>query len=132
MLQKARNRAMRVISHCDKYTKIECMLQALQFMSIKQRLYYSVCVFIYKILNNTLPVSLRDKFVILGNENQRLTRQAENIVLELRKTRSAQKSLFYEEVKTYNSLPADIKQSDRLKTVKRELKEYIPSRIKYI
>jgi len=48
-------------------------------------------------------------------------------VLELRKTRSAQKNVFYEGVKIYNSLPANIKQSDRLKTFKRELKEYILS-----
>jgi len=49
-----------------------------------------------------------------------------------RKTRSAQKSLFYEGVKMYNSLPANIKQSDRLKTFKRQLKEYILDRIKYV
>jgi len=66
MLQKAQNRAMRVTLHCDKYTKIERMLQALQF--IKQRLYYSVCVFIYKILNNMLPILLRNKFVIVGKD----------------------------------------------------------------
>jgi len=80
MLQKAQNRAMRVISHCNKYTKIDRMLQTLQFMSIKQRLYYSVCVFIDKILDNTLTVSLRNKIAIVGNESQRLTRQAGNIV----------------------------------------------------
>jgi len=73
MLQEAQNRAMRVILYCDKCAKIDYMLQALQFISIKQRLYYSVCVSIYKILNNTLPVSLRNKFVIIGNESQRLT-----------------------------------------------------------
>jgi len=76
-------------------------------MSIKQRLYYSVCVFICKILNNMLPVSLRNKMVIIRNESQR---QAGNIVLRLRKTRNAQKSVFYEEVKTYNSLPVRMKQ----------------------
>jgi len=83
---------------------MERMLQALQFTSIKQRLYYSVCVFIYKMLNNMLPVLLRDKFVIVGNENQRLTRQAGNM-LEFRKTRSAQKNVFYEGVKIYNCQP---------------------------
>jgi len=115
MPQKVQNRATRVISHCDKYTKIEHMLQALQFMSIKQRLCYSVRLFIYKILNDTLPVLLGNKFVIVGNENQRTTRQAGNIVvilLGLRKTRSAQKSVFYEGVKMYNSLPGSIKQSE--------------------
>jgi len=79
-----------------------------------------------------LPILLRNKFVIVGNESQRSTRQAENIVLEFRKTRSAQKSVFYEGVKMYNSLSASIKQSDRLKTFKRELKEYILSRIQYV
>jgi len=108
MLQKAQNGAMIVILHCDKYIKIERMLQMLQFMSIKQRLYYGVCVFIYKILNNILPVLLQNKFVIVENENQRLTRQAGNIVLEHRRTWSAQKSVFYEGVKMYNSLPANI------------------------
>jgi len=74
---------------------------------------------------------LRNKFVIVGNENQRLTRLAGNIVLELRRTRSAQKSVSYE-VKMYNYLPANKKQSDRLKKFKQELKKYILSRIKYI
>jgi len=32
MLQRAQNRAMRVMLHCDKYIKIEYMLQALQFL----------------------------------------------------------------------------------------------------
>jgi len=71
-------------------------------------IHYSVCVFMYKILNNMLPVLLRDKFVIVGNEDQRVTRQAGNIVLELRKTRSAEKSVFYEGVKTYNSFSQPI------------------------
>jgi len=77
-----------------------------------------------------LPVLLRDKFVTVENENQRLTRQAGNIVLELRKIKSAQKSVSYEGVKIYNSLPADIKQSDRLETFKHELKEYRIKNIK--
>jgi len=79
-----------------------------------------------------LPVLLRDKFVIVGNENQRLTRQAGNIYCVGTPERVRKKSVFYEGVKMYNSLPVNIKQSDRLKTFKRKLKEYIPSRIKYI
>jgi len=77
------------------------MLQALQFISIKHRLWYNVCIFIYKILNNMLPASLRNKIEI-GSERQ--TRQAGNVVLGLRKTRNTQKNVFYEEVKMYNSL----------------------------
>jgi len=68
MLQRAQNRAMRAILHCDGYTKTK-HVQALQFMSIKQRLYYSVCIFIYKILSNALPLSLRNKIEIVGSES---------------------------------------------------------------
>jgi len=77
---------------------------------------------------------LRDKFVIVGNENQRLTRQAGNIVLELRKTRSAErkKVCFMKELKCIISCQPNLKQSDRLKIFKHELKGYILSRIKYI
>jgi len=57
-------------------------------------------LFMYKVLNNML-VLLRNKFVIVGKES--LTRQAGNIVLKLRKTKSAQKSVFYEGVEMYNS-----------------------------
>jgi len=45
MLQRVQNRAIRVILHSDKYTKIEHMLQALQFMYIKQSLCNRVCIF---------------------------------------------------------------------------------------
>jgi len=71
-----------------------------------------------------LPLSLRNKIEIVGNENQRHTRQADNIVLGFRKTRNAEKSVFYEGAKLYNSLA--LKECDRLKILKRELKDYIP------
>jgi len=51
-LQRTQNRATRAILHRDRYTKIEHV----QFMSAKQTLYYNVCIFICKILNNMLAV----------------------------------------------------------------------------
>jgi len=89
------------------------------------------CVFIYNILNNMLSVSLRNEFVIVGNESQRLTRQAGNIVLE-NWNRNAQKSVFYEGLKMYNSLLVGIKQCDGLRTFKRELTECILNTIQYV
>lgn len=124
-LQKAQNRAMRIILQCDRHTKVERMLQALQFMSIKQRLYYNVCIFIFKILRNMLPEQLRNRLEIVGNESERQTRQAGDIAIKYRRTRSAQKSMFYEGVKMYNALPAEIKRNERIVPFKRMLKEYI-------
>jgi len=50
------------------------MLQTLQFMSVKQKLYYNNCIFIYMMLNNTLPVSRKNKIKIVGSKDQRQTR----------------------------------------------------------
>jgi len=124
-LQRAQNRAMRVILHCDRYTRIEDMLHALQFMSIKQRLYYVCCIFVYKILHGISSVSLRNKVEIVGSSNQRCTRQAGRIALRLRKTKNAQKSVFYEEFKLYNALPPRIRECDKLNVFRRELKKYV-------
>jgi len=73
-----------------------------------------------------LPVALRNRIEIVEKRNE----QAENM-LGFRKTRNAQKSVFYEAVKMYNSLPLGIKQCDKLNPHKRELKEYVLNTIQY-
>ena len=87
-LQIAQNRAMRVILQCDRYTKVEYMLQTLQFMSgyvqvmsVRERLYYNICIFIFKILKNMLPNQLRNKLEIVGSDGERQTRQAGDIAI---------------------------------------------------
>lgn len=124
-LQIAQNRAMRVILQCNRFTKVEHMLQALQFMSVRQRLCYNVGVFIFKIINNMASVALNNKIEIVGMECGRQTRQAGNLVVTFRRTRSAQKSLFYEGIKMYNSLPIEVKQCKKIVSFKRVLREYI-------
>jgi len=88
---------------------------------------YSIC----KILNNMLPVSLGNKIEMVGNVDQRRTRHAGNIMMEFRKGRNAQKSVFHEGVKMYNCLSLRIKKCNRLKVFKRELKEHILYTIRY-
>lgn len=124
-LQVAQNRAMRVILQCNRYTKIEHMLQALQFMSIKQRLHYNVCIFIFKILHNLAPNNLSDRLEMISRKDGRKTRQDGTIAIKFCKTRSAQKSICYEGVKLYNALPAEIRSCERIDMFKRMLKEHI-------
>lgn len=76
-----------------------------------------------------LPEQLGNKIVLVGSTNVRQTRQADNIVIQFRRTRSAQKSIFYEGIQMYNSMPSELKQCDRLTTFKRMLKEYIIPKI---
>jgi len=74
------------------------MLQALQFMSVRQRLYYNVSIFVFKMVKGILPEQLGNKIVLVGNTNEKRTRQADNIVMQFRRIKSAHKSLFYEDI----------------------------------
>lgn len=129
-LQIAQNRAMRVILQCNRYTKVEDMLSAVQFMSIRQRLYYNVCTFIFKAVKNLLPKEFKNRLQIVRTKSGRETRQAENIVIQFRRTRSAQKSMYYEGVKIYNALPIELKGCEKVEQFKRMLKEYVVSTVK--
>jgi len=73
-LQIAQNRAMRIILRCNRFTKVEHMLQALQFMSVKQRVCYNMAVFTFKILNNMASVALSNKIEIVGRDCDRRDR----------------------------------------------------------
>jgi len=55
------------------------------------------------------------------------TRQAGTIVLRLRKARNAQKSVFYEGTKLFNSLP--LREGGRLDVFRRELKDCVLNKI---
>jgi len=81
----------------------------------------SLSPFVYKMLNGTSSLSLRNKIEIVGSESHMCTRQAGTIVLGFRKTRNAQRSVFYERTKLFNSLPPRIRGCGRLEVFRREL-----------
>lgn len=76
-----------------------------------------------------MPEQLSDRLSIVGHRTGRQTRQAENIAVDFRKTKSAQKSLFFEGVIMYNVLPDEVKRCERLDIFKRMLKEFIISSV---
>jgi hypothetical protein len=47
------------------------MLQALRFMSVRQKLCYNVCISTFKILNNVFPEALRNKLGIVGSDKRK-------------------------------------------------------------
>lgn len=63
-LQKLQNQGMRIILRCNKRIKIVDMLEALHFMSIKERIEYNVRVLIYKIMKGMCPRYLQNKIEV--------------------------------------------------------------------
>ena len=68
-------------------------------------------------VNNLLLKKLKNTLQIVGSGSVR----------GFRRTRSAQKSMYYEGVKMFNALPIDVKSCERIEQFKRMLKEYILS-----
>lgn len=95
-------------------------------MTVRQRLCY-ICIFIFKIVKGILARLLSNRIEIVREVSGGQTKQTENNVIQLRRRRNVQKSLFCKGVKMCNVLPAELKQCERLVMFKRMSREYIVS-----
>lgn len=126
-LQKLQNRGMRVILRCNRYTPIQHMLTSLQWLCVKDRLFYLSMVFIFKILNNLLPDYFK-KYIILANEvHQYNTRYNCNYYIPRRNLSQTMKILLCKGLDQYNKLPNNVKESVSLTGFKRAIVSYIKS-----
>jgi len=103
------------------------MLEALHFMSIKERIEYNVRIFIHKVVIGECPSYLKNKIELVGMDGRVQTRQKGSIQIEKCKTREKQKML-HDGFIMYNDLPNEIKKIGRLQSFKRVLVPYIKSR----
>lgn len=125
-LTKLQNQGLRVILGCSKRTKVTNMLQALSFMTIKERIEYNVCTLVYKIRNRLCPTYLSEQIKV--GQSSYETRQRNNISLNRCKTSEEQKMLLYEGFKMYNNLPNEINSEQNLNKFKRLVVKYIKRR----
>lgn len=127
-LQKLQNRGMRIILRCNNRAKIKDMMEALRFMSVKERMEYNVCILVYKMINGQCPNYLVNRVEIVGKEMESKTRQKGNIYITKCKTREEQRSLLHDGFKMYNELPNRIKSERGLQGFKRAMVAYIRNR----
>lgn len=126
-LQKMQNKAMRVILYCDKRTHIRTMLDALQWMSVKQRIYLHSMIFIYKLVNNMLPNYLNEGLILSSEMHNYNNRDKTNFRLPLLKKTCSQNCLYYKGIKFFNELPLEIKKSNSIKTFRKRCADFIKS-----
>lgn len=127
LLQKLQNRAMRVILKCNRYTPITVMLDTLQFMSVKQRIYYNTIIFIFKIKEGLLPDYLNDRIQYVHETHEHNTRQKDDFYIKLKQRNYSQNYLYFNGLRLFNTLPGDIKTIKKLNHFKRVVNTYIKS-----
>lgn len=118
-LQRLQNKIMRLILKCNRFTSSTWMLDALQWLSVKQRIIFSTMIFVFKLINGLLPRYLCDRILRGSDLHDHFTRNADAPRTPNFLFGAAQNSLFYKGVNIFNSMPRQIKQSTTIAEFKR-------------
>ena len=118
-LQRLQNKIMRLILRCNRFTSSTLMLDALQWLSVKQRIVYLTMVFIFKVVNGMLPRYLCDRIERGSDIHRYNTRNANEIRTPHFLTCASQNSLYFKGIQIFNSMPRHIKRSETLTEFKR-------------
>ena len=127
-LQRLQNKIMRLILRCNRYTSSSFMLDALQWLSVKQRVYFLTMVFIYKILNGLLPRYLCDRIERGTDVHRYNTRNAGDARTPNFLLNRSQNSLLYKGINFFNSMPRQVKRAATMA----EFKKFCISHVKSV
>ena len=101
-IQKIQNRSMRLILKMDNRTHINDMLDMLQWLSIKQRIYANTLKFIHRIVNGEVPLGLQRQLTLRHNAHTHNLRNNNEYQLNNCRTSFAQNSLLHNGLRIYN------------------------------
>ena len=77
---------MSVILKCNRYTSINSMLNTLDFLNVKETIYYNSLIMIFKIKNNYAPEYLKQKLCYTNEGGYYDLRSRENFQIDICKT----------------------------------------------
>jgi hypothetical protein len=124
-LQKLQNRGMRIILNCNRYTHICNMLDALHWTTVQQRIALNTLVFIFKIVNGSLPIYL-NSFVKYANDVHTYnTRNAQRLYLEGKNKECTKKSVFYSGFQVYNKLDLTTRENTSVNLFRRDAIKFV-------
>ena len=120
-VQKLQNFAARVaLGTVSKYDHISPHLAQLEWLKLKMKYKYDICIFVFKILIGLLPNWLYDFEAVDG-----ITRQAGNLTVGRARTLSGSRELSVKGPQLWNSLPAALRDTASLLTFKTKLKKHL-------
>lgn len=128
-MQKLQNRAMRAILRCRKLTPIREMLEALDLLSVKQRVTETTMKFIYKLKHGLLPRYLSKMVTYNCDIHEYPTRSRNDFRVGRRKDEKSWNSVFYKGLVQFNSLPGDVKNEKIERTFKKNLRQFVKDNV---
>lgn len=128
-LQKLQNRSLRIILNCEFGTSTKFMLEALNFMSVKQRWTFNTIMFIFKIKNDLTPRYLRNKLQYNNETHDVNTRNRNELRLPDINSELARSTIFYNGIKMFNEMPPVLRNEKSIRKFKTLLDKYIREKI---
>lgn len=124
-LQKLQNRALRIILNENRLSHIADMLNRLDLLDVKQRIYFNVIVLFFKIEKGMLPNYLRKNLTTVGDAQPYHLRSNSQYRLPRYRTEKGQNSLFYKGLKLFNEVKNVIGVTENFNEFKKSVKIYV-------
>ena len=113
-LQAVQNFACRIVSGSKKYDHVTPIPKQLNWLPVKQHMYYRDSIMAFKCMNGLVPGYLSDQLIKRSSISTRKTRNSQLLNIPLFKTATGQRSFYYRMVSLWNALPQVIKLSQSL------------------
>ena len=107
-LQAVQNFAYRIVSGWKKYDHVTPILKQLNWLSVKQHMYYRDSIMAFICMNGLAPGYLSDQFIKRSSISTRKTRNSQLLNIPLFKTATGQRTFYYRMVSLWNALPQKI------------------------
>ena len=122
-VQKVQNFACRIISGVKKFDYITPVLKVMQWLPIRQQLYYRNAVIAFDCVTGCAPDnsdSLTDQFIKRSDVSTRTTRSSKKLQIPFLKSATGKRSLYYRTVRIWNALDPLLKLSSTLQESKQK------------
>ena len=130
-LQVLQNKAARIVTRLSWGTATRTLLNQIGWLSVKQLYLYQYhsLLLVFKMQHSGKPAYLKEKF---RNNFAYQTRQATTscfILNDTPRTEKCRKSFVHNNIITWNSLPADMRKTEKLTMFKLKLKEWVKKNV---
>ena len=121
-LQAVQNFACRIVCGAQKYYHVTPLLRQLNWLPVKQHLYYRDSIIAFKCMNCLAPEYLSDQFTERSSISTYKTRNSQLLNIPLFRTAAEQRTFYYRIVSIWNALPQNLKLSQSLAQFKNKLR----------
>ena len=113
-LQLVQNFAARIVLGFKKFDHISQGIKSLNWLTVKERLYFNDAVMVFKCVNNLVPEYLANMFVPRSRIHSRVTRSCNLLHIPRGRLSSGQRAFTYRGCKLWNNLPNDLKAAENV------------------